>query len=188
VLRKVLNALALGLTLTYPLAVYIGLQHFEPRVFGALLGAMLLLRKWQSVRSFAASLTTGERFSVAALGAYTLVIVASNSEILLLLYPAFVSLSLLFVFGRSLLHPPTVIERVARLSQPDLPPSAVIYTRHVTQAWCGFFVANAAVAIVTVFASREAWLLYNGFLAYLLMGALFAGEWLVRLRVRRRAA
>ena len=78
--------------------------------------------------------------------------------------------------------------RIARLSQADLPPSGVIYTRHVTQAWCGFFVVNAAVAIVTVFASREAWLLYNGFLAYLLMGALFAGEWLVRLRVRRRAA
>ena len=184
----VLNALALGLTLAYPLAVYFGLQHFEPRVFGALLGAVLLLRQWQAARRFAASLTTGERISFAALGACTLAIVASNSETLLLLYPACVSLSLLWVFGRSLARPPTVIERIARLAEPCLPPSGVAYTRRVTQIWCAFFVANTAVSVATVFSSREAWLLYNGFLAYLLMGLLFAGEWLVRLHIRRREA
>jgi uncharacterized membrane protein len=183
-----LNALALGLMLAYPLAVYFGLQHFEPRVFGALLGAVLLLRRWQSVRRLAAGLRLGERLAFAALGAYTLAIVASNSETLLLLYPAFASLSLLSVFGRSLIHPPTVIERIARLSEPDLSPTGVSYTRRVTQVWCAFFVANAGISIATVFASREAWLLYNGFLAYLLMGLLFAGEWLLRQRIRSWAA
>ncbi|MDQ5877715.1 MAG: hypothetical protein QG638_447, partial [Pseudomonadota bacterium] len=38
---KLLNALTLSLTLAYPLAVYFGLQSFEPRVFGALIGALL---------------------------------------------------------------------------------------------------------------------------------------------------
>ena len=185
---KMLNALVLGLTLAYPLAVYFGLQHFEPRVFGVLLGALLLLRQWQSARRLASSLTVSERLAFAVLGAYTLAIVAGNSEALLLLYPAFVSLSLLSVFGRSLVRPPTVIERIARLSEPDLPPAGILYTRRVTQVWCVFFMANAGVSIATVFVSREAWLFYNGFLAYLLMGLLFAGEWLVRQRIRRGTA
>lgn len=187
-LQKLLNALALILTLAYPLAVYFGLQHFEPRVFGALLGAVLLLRQWRTAHRFAASLAASEWLSVAVFAGYSLTIVASNSEMLLLLYPAFVSLTLLAVFARSLRHPPTVIERIARLSEPDLPPAGMAYTRHVTQAWCGFFVFNAAISVATVFASREAWLLYNGFVAYLLMGAMFAGEWLLRHRIRRRAA
>ncbi len=187
-LQKALNALALGLTLAYPLAIYFGLQHFEPRVFGALLGAVLLLRQWQAARRLAVGLTIGERISFAALGVYVLAIVTGNSKILLLLYPAVVSISLLYVFGRSVLHPPTVIERIARLHEPCLPPAAVAYTRRVTQVWCGFFFANAAISITTVFASREVWLFYNGFLAYLLMGLLFAGEWLLRRRVCRRTA
>lgn len=182
-----LNALVLGLTLAYPLAVYFGLQHLEPRVFGLLLGTVLLLRQWQSARRLAADLRLSERLAFTALSAYTLAIVAGNSETLLLLYPAFVSLSLLSVFGRSLVHPPTVIERIARLSEPDLPPAGVSYTRRVTQVWCAFFVANAGISIATVFASHEAWLFYNGFLAYLLMGLLFASEWLLRQRICSRS-
>jgi len=183
-----LNGLALGLTLAYPLAVYFGLRHFEPRVFGVVLGAVFLLRQWQAAHRFAAGFTPSEWFSLGALGAFTLAIVVSNSELLLLLYPAFVSLSLLSVFGRSLRRPPTVIERIARLNEPHLPPEAVHYTRLVTQAWCVFFVINAGIAIATVFASREAWLLYNSLIAYVLMGLMFAGEWLCRLRLRRRIA
>lgn len=182
--KSLLDVFALGLTLAYPPAVYFGLQHFDPRIFGALLGAMLLLRQWQSVRHFAAGLATAEWLSFAALGTYTLAIIVCNSELLLLLYPAAVSSSLLFVFGRSLRCPPTIIERIARLTEPELPPQGITYTRRVTQVWCAFFVANAVISVTTVFSAREVWLLYNGFIAYLLMGLLFAGEWLIRYRRR----
>ncbi len=58
------------------------------------------------------------------------------------------------------------------------------YTRQVTGVWCGFFVVNAAIAVWTaVSASREIWALYNGFIAYIAMGTLFAGEWLLRRRL-----
>jgi uncharacterized membrane protein len=51
----------------------------------------------------------------------------------------------------------------------------------VTQLWCAFFIANGAVAIYTaLFGSRDDWALYNGLIAYLLMGGLFGGEWLYR--------
>jgi uncharacterized membrane protein len=65
----------------------------------------------------------------------------------------------------------------------------VRYTRTVTKVWCGFFVVNAAVSLATaLFASERAWALYNGGIVYVAMGVLFAVEWLVRRRVRARAA
>ena len=92
---------------------------------------------------------------------------------------------LLVVFAASLAFPPTAVERIARLSEPDLPPSGVAYTRRVTQVWCGFFVLNGALALATaLWMSDRAWALYNGLIAYGLIGLLFGVEWLVRQRVR----
>ena len=63
------------------------------------------------------------------------------------------------------------------------------YTRRVTQAWCLFFALNGVVALATALAaSDEVWMLYNGLVAYGLIGAMFAGEWLIRRHVRRRWA
>jgi uncharacterized membrane protein len=105
------------------------------------------------------------------------------------LYPALVNAVFLGVFGLSLWHGPTVVERMARLREPDLPPAAVAYTRRVTQVWCGFFVVNGAIAVGTaLWASPAAWALYNGLISYVAMGALMGGEWLVRRRVRGRIA
>ena len=60
------------------------------------------------------------------------------------------------------------------------------YTRRVTQAWCLFFLFNALTAAgLALWAPLAWWTLYTGVIAYGLMGLLFAGEWLVRQRVRR---
>ena len=47
-----------------------------------------------------------------------------------------------------------------------------------------FFVFNGSIALITVFCEDAVWALYNGFIAYLLMGTLFLGEWLIRRRVK----
>ena len=108
---------------------------------------------------------------------------------LLLYYPVLVSGSLLALFGWSLWQPMTLVERIARLQEPQLPPAAIRYTRQVTRIWCGFFIFNGAIAIATIWHGDLAlWSLYNGLLSYLLMGTLMAGEWLVRQRVRARIA
>ncbi len=91
---------------------------------------------------------------------------------------------MLILFGTTLLRPPTMVERFARLRKPELSPAGVRYTRRVTEAWCLFFVFNCAVAAYTaLFASREVWALYNGFIVYILMGTLFVGERAVRRRM-----
>lgn len=186
-LRLLANTLAAGLAVAYPFAVYFGLQTMEPRELGGLLLAVLLLRHWQAVRQFAGSIALAEWAIIAGLGFLALAVTISNSETLLLLYPAAVSISLLLAFGRTLFDPPSMIERIARLSEPDLSPEGVRYTRRVTQVWCGFFVINAAMAAATVFSSKECWLLYNGLISYILIGCLFAIEWMVRLAFSRRA-
>lgn len=175
------------LLLAYPAAVYFGLTLFSPRLLGALLLGLMVLRHAGRIGRFARATHAFERALLALFGLYTLAIMASNSERLLLFYPAAMNLLMLLLFARSLIYPPSMIERFARLSEPDLAPAAVAYTRRVTQVWCGFFVLNGAIAAATVFATRELWALFNGVICYLLMGGLFAGEWLVRRRVRARA-
>jgi uncharacterized membrane protein len=70
-----------------------------------------------------------------------------------------------------------MIERFARLREPELPEAGVVYTRRVTQIWCGFFVFNGGIALyVALFSPREVWALYNGLIAYLMMGVLLLGE------------
>lgn len=96
-------------------------------------------------------------------------------------YPVLVNLMMLAVFGGSLFAGQTVIERLARLQQPDLPEKAVRYTRRVTQVWCVFFIINGTLAALLAWLGRyDWWTVYTGVIAYVLMGMLFAGEWLYR--------
>jgi len=104
-------------------------------------------------------------------------------------YPIAINLGLLAAFGLSLRRGMPMVERLARLQEPELPPHAVAYTRRVTQAWCVFFVANAGLSLASaLWASEAVWALYNGAVAYALMGLFFGVEWLIRRRVRARAA
>lgn len=171
------------LTLAYPVLVYFGLGHqIEPRWLALLLVAMALMR---------AAFGRERVWLIAAGGALALAGFSfwGNQVMPLKLYPVLVSVTLLCVFSISLVYPPTVIERLARLQEPELPPAGVAYTRRVTQVWCGFFIVNGSIALLTaLWASDAAWALYNGMISYLMMGVLFAGEWLVRRRVKARAA
>jgi len=99
----------------------------------------------------------------------------------LLYVPALVNLVLLFVFGRTLVRGPSFMESIARLRERDLSPAQVAHCRTFTGVWCAFFAANAAVgAALAVRGDLWPWTIYTGFVAYLLMGLLFAFEWLVR--------
>jgi uncharacterized membrane protein len=72
------------------------------------------------------------------------------------------------------------------MSEPDLPIAAIAYTRKVTIAWSLFFAVNGLIAWYTaVFASFDTWALYNGAVAYVLIGLMFTAEWLIRRRVKR---
>ncbi|MCX7078446.1 MAG: hypothetical protein NTV76_03695 [Pseudomonas sp.] len=177
--------IGLGLLLAgllYPFAVYYGMEHFAPWQFGLLLGSLWLARA-----------LTGERrpgslwVAVAAI-AFCLLLALLDSPLLLRWYPVLISSFMLALFGLSLKYGPPVVERLARLSEPDLPDKVIRYTRQVTIAWCVFFLCNGLLAAaLTLWAPLSWWTLYNGLISYGLMGLLFAIEWLLRQRVRGRA-
>jgi uncharacterized membrane protein len=175
-----LTALTVLITLLYPLAIWFGRGQVEPRW----LAGLLLLAV--ATRVPALRLSGVARWSVAGALLLAACAVWSNMLLPLKLYPVLVNGVLLAAFGYSLAAPPSMVERLARLREPDLPPAAVGYTRRVTQVWCGFFVVNGAIALGTaLWASEAVWSLYTGVVAYLLMGLLFGGEWLVRRRFKR---
>ncbi|MCC6201052.1 MAG: septation protein IspZ [Moraxellaceae bacterium] len=178
-MKLALKAVIALLFLTYPLAIYFGLARFGVAPLAWLLAGLALLRL---------ALARNERmlWPVAALA--LLLGLASalthNSE-WLRYYPVLMNLASLAVFGWSLFYPPSLIERLARLHEPNLPASGVVWTRGVTQVWCLFFVINGCIAFYTArYASLETWTLYNGLIAYLLMGMLLGGEYLLRQRRR----
>ncbi|MFZ5442815.1 MAG: hypothetical protein ACOZQL_22605 [Myxococcota bacterium] len=170
------------LTLSYPLAIWLLGDKVQPRWLAlslVLLGALRLAATKQK-------LWIGLALGAFALAALTGVL---NVGWPLKWYPVFVNGSLLVLFGVTLRRPPSMAERLARLSEPDLPPHAVEYTRKVTMAWCGFFLVNGSLAAFTAgWGSDRAWALYNGGLAYVAMGLFAGAEYLVRLRVKKRHA
>ena len=177
------NVLTAGLTLGYPLAIWLGHGSIEPRW----LAGLLLLTV--ATRLPTLKLNPTARWSAAGALMLVALAVASNAVLPLKLYPVLVNAAMLSAFGLSLVSGPSMIERLARLREPDLPPAAVRYTRRVTQAWCLFFVFNGSIALGTALSASEAvWSLYNGVIAYLLMGAMFGGEYLLRMRFKRAHA
>lgn len=177
-------ALVLGLTAAYPLLVFASLGHVEPRTMALLLLVLGLLRMASGGGS-----RLQARWIVAGAVLLAALTALLNRSLPLKLYPVLVNLAMLAVFALSLVRGPSIVERLARLTDPHLPPEAIAYTFRVTQIWCGFFLINGGVALVTaLWASERTWALYNGLISYGLMGLLMGGEWLVRRRVRARMA
>lgn len=173
---RAVTGLAVLATLLYPVAIWLGLARFEPRWVAMVLLAVAILRVVVSRQLV---------WRLASLGALVLVIATwtFNDGMPLKLYPALVNAVLLAIFGFSLLKPPTVIERIARVRHPDLPASGVRWVTNVTRVWCVFFMVNGTIALWTALhASDSAWALYNGGIAYLLIGSLLVGEWCLRPR------
>lgn len=181
-LRWMLNGLIAGVTVGYPFLVWFSVDYFEPRMFALLLAGLFLLRFLLS----GAHATGGiARIVMPTCVLFLLAIAWLNQTGGLLVYPVFVSLLFFLVFSISLIYPPSVVERLARLEDPDLPAKGVVYTRKVTQVWSVFFLLNAAVSLFTVwYGDHWLWSLYNGCVFYILMGLLMAVEMAVRRKVK----
>jgi uncharacterized membrane protein len=166
--------------LAYPVVILFAWHVRAPRYVGCILFGLFCAQQLARRGALAATLKriTAVEWSVAALlGCGSAVIVATNSELLLRVYPSLVNLGLLIAFGATLVRGPSMIEKFARLRKPDLSATAIRYTRHVTQVWCAFFVLNGAFSLYTALCwSREAWSLYNGAIAYGLIGLLLLAE------------
>ncbi|EDQ00546.1 hypothetical protein [Shewanella benthica] len=164
------------LLLGYPLAVYFGLNYLPTGTIAMVLCCFLIVRlliQKQQVKVMILPILVGIGLTAASF-------IAKRHD-WLLYYPVVINLSMLMLFVYSLKLGPSMIERLARLKEPELPHEAIPYLKKVTRIWCGLFVFNGSVALYTAhYASLEIWTLYNGLIAYLLIGSLLGGEWLYR--------
>lgn len=174
------------LAIGYPVLVYFTLERLSPIVLALFLAGIALARLLLGRHKGDPLLVAAGVVAMMAAAAWTLL---SRSSEGLRFYPVLMNLSVLTLFAWSLGQPQSIVERLARLARPDLPAAGVAYARRVTLVWCAFFLCNGAVAAWTAVATSWAtWTLYNGLIAYVLMGLLFAGEYTVRRRVMSGAA
>lgn len=116
----------------------------------------------------------------------------TNQTVFLKLYSVVISATLLAVFGTTLFLPPNMIFRFATLQDKTIKGSLAekrveAYCRKVTIAWCIFFICNGSAAAYTAFfCSDKVWSIYNGGVSYVLMGFMFAVEFLIRKQVNKK--
>lgn len=181
-----LGAVALvAASLLYPGIVYLSRAVVPPLVFVA--GALALI----GLRVATLRSPAGRVWRVPLLSAAGIIaaLAALDTPLAVKAYPAAVSLAAATVFAATLIYPPSLIERFARLREPDLPPAAQSYCRKVTIIWTVWLVLNTIIAAaLSLPGYDEAWALWTGLVAYLVMGALFTGEIVVRRIVRGGAA
>ena len=180
-LKRLIGAV-LGLAVVaYPLGVYAGLSHGEPR--GA---ALLLLAFFVPAAALRVAKLKSERLTtLAALPLVTVSLLVASALLdaggFILAVPTVINLLLLVAFGATLRYGPPMIERFARLQEPELSDEKLAWCRLWTRVWCAFFLVNGAVAAaLAAYAPLELWTAYTGLVAYALMGMLFALEWGLR--------
>ena len=112
---------------------------------------------------------------------------APPAEWLLFVPPIVINLALAWLFGRTLLRGRVpLISRFALMEQATLSPEVAAYTRLLTWLWTALFVGAAAISFVLALSGHhDAWSLFTNLINYLLVGALFLGEFAYR-RVRFR--
>ncbi|WP_233520619.1 COG4648 family protein [Flocculibacter collagenilyticus] len=174
-------------TLLYPVMVFAGMQYFEP-VYVALVMLIIVTLKLFSQKALLKKLPWLKLTSVVGIACLIFSIFEQSAKGILF-YPVLINCAMLAVFGYSLIKKPTVVETLARLSEPDLDENGVKYTEKVTKVWCLFFSVNGGIAAITaMYYSLEVWTLYNGLIAYIAMGLMMGVEWIVRQVVRKRNA
>ncbi|MEI8631573.1 hypothetical protein P4S72_04540 [Vibrio sp. PP-XX7] len=186
-MRKILTRLSIVVLLTYPFAIYFGIDKFGLKLVGGLLIAVFLLRIYTSGQILSREFRQIAWVSSVTGGLIVLSSLLFKQQGWLQFYPVIVNVYMLCLFAFSLKHPQTIIEKIARIQTLRPSPEGVTYTRKVTLAWCAFFLFNAIVALYTCFQSMAIWTLYNGLISYILIGCLFIGEWIIRQRVQRNS-
>ena len=124
-----------------------------------------------------------------ALGCLCLIL---SSTIILKLYPLLLNILFLITFIGTLFSPPSIIFRFVIMQDRSIIGSlnekrVSDYCHKVTYMWCVFFIFNGILAACTIISGSDIfWSVYNGLISYILIGLLFAGEFMVRKIVQEK--
>jgi uncharacterized membrane protein len=180
--RALANVVMIAFGIVYPAAVFFLRGAIGPSVF--VIVALIIVTARLSLGKFgvddwrpALAITAGAMVGLAVLDAA----LAAHA------YPVLMSFAAAGVFAVTLRRPPSLIERFAMAAGEEWSLSLRRYCRKVTLTWAIWLGINAAIAAYFALSDNDqAWALWTGVLSYLVSGALFAGEWLIRHSVASR--
>ena len=135
-----LKVLLTLLAIAYPVLVYFGLMHFSIREICVVIFFLATIKFLVSIKER----NKHDLILFVAVGVLLVFSFFTKESTGILLYPVIINAVLAITFILSLYHPPSMIEKFARLQEPDLPPKAIQYTRQVTKVWAFFLSAMAA--------------------------------------------
>jgi uncharacterized membrane protein len=117
-----------------------------------------------------------------AIGAASLLL---DSRLIIKLYPALADLAYITILATSFFFPPPFafyfIDIFDKSIKTKLPAKRFErYCRKATMVWCVFFFVDGILATVTAYGCSDmVWGIYNGGVTYVIMGLLFAGEFVL---------
>ena len=190
--RHILNVLFYSVSIIYPALVFyfLVIRGTHIRILSLFVMAFALL-------SFIGGTSKKSRIKSFLLPSLLLfgtgvVCLLTNAAIIFKIYPLLMNLLFLGSFGLTLLQPPSFIYRLAILQDKSIPNSPgekriAGYCKKVTIIWILFFIFNGCMAGWTIFfGSDMLWSVYNGGISYILMGILFAGEYIARKKMQKK--
>ncbi len=177
--------LILGLSVTYPVVIYLLLGNNYSFLAGFLAASIVSFQTASYIKRRGAPQTI-MLLTFVTMWATFMVALRAWQMMPILFLPVVSNAVLAIVFSLSLLRPPTIIERFARKMNGNLPPEAVAYCRRVCITWIIFFIGNGLIALDSTQRSLSWWSLYNGLVSYAAIALLFCIEFLIRLRVMKR--
>jgi uncharacterized membrane protein len=167
----------------YPILLHLFISKSETDIL-TLLGVfspLLLLSVWMLFRSISVKVWPLAGALLLSAGYY--LSLGGNERVGLLAmngaFHALLNLSALLLFGRTLMSGgEALITQIARHISGELPEEIVRYTRHVTIAWCWFFVMQVVVSVVIyLFSNVVIWSFFINVLDLPLVLLMFAGEY-----------
>lgn len=179
---KLVRTLAFVFFIAYPFIVYFGISFLPPSFFGLILVVLLALR-------FKVLLPSERMLYLPVLMvflAYAVATMVSDSNRLVLFYPALVNFTLFLVFAGSLRTNETILLRLVKARGLVMSEHTPRYLRRLTGVWAVFFAINGLVSVWTSTLSIEAWTLYNGLLSYFIVAILGGAEWVFRRHYKKR--
>ena len=172
--RRIFTACIVVLVVAYPfVTAWLARQGLSELVLLAFAG----LSVWRGWRTGSVSIRLAYAAMVVSLlaGAYF------AEGVTVQMIPSLVFLSLTALFGYTLKHPPSLIERMVRLQFPEFEPGIAEYLRGLTGCWALLFATNAVVcAGLALWAETATWTTYTGGVVYAEMAVLALGEFFYR--------
>ena len=179
----------IAVLITYPVFVFLALMVFHLPISIVSLGMLVI-----AVAYFGFFGSDGKKnWNAIILGVIAVIVLITQSEMVLKFYPIAITLVFLVTFAVPLIKGKPIITRFAMMMDPAIEthPGRGILERcclGLNIAWCVHLVISLGINIAISFGSTlEVWTIYNAVISYLVMGLLIALQFLVIWLANRKA-